>query len=376
MKVRAGNVTVRYYPTPSGPYQYWTVCWLENGHRKRQKLRTQNEAKKRAEELAEAINKGRIKQISFFDAVDLDRLRKRLPGISLESLADCWELHHTEVQDRPTIMIVSEMVESKRQAGRSMAYLRGMNEHLNHVAEMFPRLTSVTAAEAEKFLGRYNPRRRNFVLTLFRMLVKFAQQRKYLGEYTQLDSIPLAKTPGEIQIFTPEEMRKLLAATREYRLYLAVAAFSGIRQAELLRLRWSNVGPEYITVPAMSAKTAARRLVPIAPNLQEWFATRQFREGPLFRHPRGTLIAALWRIGQAIGGWRQNALRHSWCSYRLAQTQDAAKVALEAGNSPKMIFQHYRELVTPAQATEWFEICPQSVTKAKTANHETIENIG
>lgn len=32
--------------------------------------------------------------------------------------------------------------------------------------------------------------------------------------------------------------------------------------------------------------------------------------------------------------------------------------ALEAGNSPQIIFQHYRELVRPKDATSWFSIGP------------------
>jgi hypothetical protein len=31
---------------------------------------------------------------------------------------------------------------------------------------------------------------------------------------------------------------------------------------------------------------------------------------------------------------------------------------LEAGNSPQMIFTHYRELVTPEVAKAWFEVKP------------------
>jgi hypothetical protein len=42
----------------------------------------------------------------------------------------------------------------------------------------------------------------------------------------------------------------------------------------------------------------------------------------------------------------------------VAESKDAAAVALEAGNSPKMIFEHYRELVTPEEAKEWFGILP------------------
>ena len=44
---------------------------------------------------------------------------------------------------------------------------------------------------------------------------------------------------------------------------------------------------------------------------------------------------------------------------RVAQVQNVAQVALEAGNSPKMTFSNYRELVKPAQAAKWFAISPE-----------------
>jgi hypothetical protein len=53
-------------------------------------------------------------------------------------------------------------------------------------------------------------------------------------------------------------------------------------------------------------------------------------------------------------------LRHSFISYRLAETQNINSVALEAGNSPQMIFRHYRELATPGQARTWFVIAPET----------------
>ena len=43
----------------------------------------------------------------------------------------------------------------------------------------------------------------------------------------------------------------------------------------------------------------------------------------------------------------------------MAETQDAAQMALEAGNSPQIIFQHYRELVRLKEAKEWFAIGPE-----------------
>src|SRR5438128_911703 len=54
-----------------------------------------------------------------------------------------------------------------------------------------------------------------------------------------------------------------------------------------------------------------------------------------------------------------NGLRHSFISYRVAAVQDVGKVALEAGDSPQMIFKHYRELVGSDEAKVWFSIVPQ-----------------
>ena len=47
----------------------------------------------------------------------------------------------------------------------------------------------------------------------------------------------------------------------------------------------------------------------------------------------------------------------------MAVVKDVPQVALEAGNSPQMIFNNYRELVTPQDAKEWFAIRPET-TKA------------
>ena len=47
--------------------------------------------------------------------------------------------------------------------------------------------------------------------------------------------------------------------------------------------------------------------------------------------------------------------------------EGAAQVALEAGNSPQMIFRHYRELVRPADAEKWFAVTAESVGAAKAA---------
>lgn len=47
-----------------------------------------------------------------------------------------------------------------------------------------------------------------------------------------------------------------------------------------------------------------------------------------------------------------------------------AKVSLEAGNSPRMVFSNYRELVRAADAEKWFGITPVAVEAVKAAREK------
>ena len=47
----------------------------------------------------------------------------------------------------------------------------------------------------------------------------------------------------------------------------------------------------------------------------------------------------------------------------MAILKDANQVALEAGNSPEIIFRNYLELVTQTQARNWFGIEPEAKGK-------------
>jgi integrase len=174
-------------------------------------------------------------------------------------------------------------------------------------------------------------------------------------------------------------MREILTAARpEMVPWLAIAGFAGLRTAEIRRLDWSevNVMERHIEIKASKAKTAARRLAPITDNLAEWLAPYAKPSGKVtdfesWWNQFSILTAAVneqrKEAARAAGKdpssarkfvWKHNALRHSFCSYRLAVIKNAAQVALEAGNSPQMIFANYRQLVTEAEAAKWFAVCP------------------
>ena len=53
-------------------------------------------------------------------------------------------------------------------------------------------------------------------------------------------------------------------------------------------------------------------------------------------------------------------MRHSFGSYRRAQCHDAARVLLEMGTSPQMVFARYRELVKPNDAERFWQLAPSA----------------
>jgi hypothetical protein len=59
-----------------------------------------------------------------------------------------------------------------------------------------------------------------------------------------------------------------------------------------------------------------------------------------------------------ITEWPDNAMGHSFVSYRLAATQNAPQTALESGRDQAVLFKHYRELVRPKDAERFFSIRP------------------
>jgi integrase len=162
-------------------------------------------------------------------------------------------------------------------------------------------------------------------------------------------------------VLTPKQTRRLLeSATPEILPYFAIAAFAGLRSAELGRLDWGEIHLDrgYIEVSAAKSKTASRRLVTILPNLKAWLAPHARKHGSILPlNPRVKIEAARKRAG--MKRWPQNGLRHSFASYHLAKFQDAPALALQMGHTTTgMLFTHYREVVSPQDAKQYWEVTP------------------
>jgi integrase len=111
-----------------------------------------------------------------------------------------------------------------------------------------------------------------------------------------------------------------------------------------------------VEVKAAKAKTAKRRIVRIQPNLAHWLAPYAALIGEVVPSNSRKKLDAV-RKAAGIERWSRNGLRHSFASYRLAATNDAANVATELGHSTsQMLFSTYRELVLPEEAVRYWKI--------------------
>ena len=253
---------------------------------------------------------------------------------------------------------------------------------MNKFASSFPsRIDLVSTHEIEVWLnslkvsGRTRNNYRNAVLQLFR----YARGKRYLprNEPTVVEDVAAANSgEGAIEIYTPKELRMLLSNAQAKLLpFFAIGALAGLRSQEMMRLDWGDIRFEqgFIEVAAEKAKTASRRLVPLLPALAAWLLPLRQKSGQVVGYKRNDVLCEarqrFCKNGIVEGGtvfefiWKPNALRHSYAIYRMADIKDAARVALEMGNSPTMLFRNYRELVTEKQAAEWFSVLP-TVTRA------------
>src|SRR5262249_10312806 len=128
------------------------------------------------------------------------------------------------------------------------------------------------------------------------------------------------------------------------------------------RLDWSEIDFEsgLIEVKAAKAKTAMRRLVKIEPNLREWLLPHRQHKGAVTPKQEAFLESFhSARRDAGITEWPDNALRHSFASYHLAQFQNATVTALELGHhNASITFAHYRELVRPKEAARYWNLKP------------------
>jgi integrase len=398
--------------------KYWQfrLSYHLSGVRKLENFSKLERAKARAEEILRDINNGEIQRLTLTkdDLLVYTRAVKNIPpgtdleldqivldwaearaiagGVPLKDIAKYHRAHQAGLKHSTVELVINEMIDAKRKQKKSDRHIEDLEYRLGAFKRWSPQMPighvsfetlrsfmeSLEAKAKKKAAERSEPGRpkqapafsgrshNNFIRAL-RSLCEWAIKQRYLAKdfdaHKQIETIEVGEE--EIEYFQPQEMRLLLEnASRPLdRVFLSIGAFAGVRTKEFLRLRWENFqfkGKNWcIRIPGKSAKTGARRVVPIADNLKAWIQPHAKLIGKVWPYSDAYLYERMHHVCETAGvRWKGNVLRHSFISYRLAKIQNIEQVAREAGNSPRMIEKHYDAAVSPDQADLWFGIVP------------------
>ena len=402
---KKNGISVRIRPTIKDGVTRFVLDYRANGQRKLVWRSTLAEARKAADAAVDKISEGQSEVLSLksADAHAIIRARAFINGKEGESKIE------KEIDE-----LVGEICEIRRMLGGRATPLEVTRDWLRRNAVELPRVTVAAAVEEIKKQaetdGKSKDRKKQLAAAMDAFAIAFNQDvhtvtpklvadyltalpfsertkrnhrdtigffnrwlvlRGYLAKGTDwLEGVQnySARKLGEIEIYSAEEMRRLIAAADKRILPLIViGGFAGLRHAEIVRLDWQDIDLEesFIEVKAKNAKTDTRRIVPIKENLKVFLLPIAKDSGKVISLVNTTkqLLKAAADTGDKKSGlnplvWKHNALRHTYISARVAECGDVPRVSDEAGNSPQVIRTNYLRRIKPKAAAEWFAIQP------------------
>ena len=404
--VRVGSAMVRVYrnaqkrETKKGKAKtYWSyvIAWHGPNGRQREKCVDLAAALERARTKAAQLSAGKVEAASMTSS-DRDELgsarelagtvpvlaalqewakARALTGANIIPACEAWAARNSTKFERITVaQAISRFTKAKEKAGVDVTcsynkILPTLEKHSG--AEM---LDALSARRLQAWLdSRYpHPVSRNTARKRIVALWRWARKQGYLprevlteAEQTEFAQEESAKI-GIINAETFRELLNLIADKHpEYLAPLVVAGFCGLRRSEVHEQVWADVELErgFVRVTKAKRNTPSRRIVPLSPAAVEWLMLCPEHKGPLCFNMAIDRIRSIARDAKDAAGKPvftaipDNAFRHARISHRVAATGDVQTTALESGNSPAIIFRHYRELFTKAEGEAWFEIRPQ-----------------
>ena len=371
---RYGKVII-YENANRGKWKVYVVTWSVGRVRNRKSFSDEMLAQNHAETVLEQIANGQplAGQITASDALYFESCKKKLGGVPLMAAVDYYLMMHGStdgVGGMELAKVRDAYLKDLEARGNSDRDLKGVKSHLKALCDAISGpITRVKATDIDSFLQSKNCANRtraNMRISICR-LWNWAKAKGHIprnmenaAEASSKYKSEYAASPG---IFTPDQLALMLAEAEEAWLpYITICAFAGLRQAEACRLTWEDVrlDESAIILGAHITKTNKRRVAHMPENLVAWLKSVDVeKEGSICPASRPNKETS--RAAEAAGvEWVQNGLRHSYISYQMALSRDAAGVAEQCGNSADEIQSSYKANALESEAKRWFSIMPQT----------------
>ncbi len=376
MEVTCGGAKVTIRQVRNGAYKNFRLDWKVGARAQRRSISDAEKAVEEARNIVKNLARaeGEKTLVRSEDVVYYRECQKRLGSVPLhEAVAFYLKFHNVDAPRKTLATIIDEFIEDRKRRVLSNRYYQSIRYETKVWKNWAGSRTlqSLTTEEIDAFFDDcgYGPVTKRNLLRTLKALEIFAAKKRYLPRdfdaASDRVSIPAARKKT-YSVFTPEELMRLFVVLDKDELaYVATMAFAGSRRAELERLEAQKIDPSenFARIDAEIAKKGTARVIELPDNLKQWLQIVDLpSKGSLTTTKKVANISSRKDRLSSVGlEWKQNVLRHSFCSYHLALHRNADLTSELAGNSPQMLKEHYKSLVAPTAATDWFNITPQSV---------------
>ena len=376
------NIKERVYT--SGKKSWGVDAGKINGKRHRRFFPSKGEAKTYADQILTARrNHGAqafaLTEVQRLEAVEAFSKLKDF-GVSLAEVVDSYlKRFDPKAGSVPVAQVIDELLKKKIQNNNKPRYIETLKCILGKFSQRFgdKPICELESDEIDNWLSTLDivlVTRNNYLRSLS-VLFQFAVNRGYCGEniISKIDrAIVDTPPPGILTVEQASRILVVASADPEQGLLpgITIGLFAGLRSSELKQIKWEeiNLSTGNIEVTAKKSKSRRRRLVTVSPNLLAWLKP--------FAHEHGLVLPPNWyrrlrRLKKLanIQDWPDNAMRHSFASYHYARHQSADKTAFQLGHQDtKILFEHYRELVTREEAKRYWSLFPDKVSKVPQLN--------
>jgi len=365
VKYRTVSITIRPWNRKGREY------WRFKAGDKMVVRSTLEKAKQDARTHAQATYKGTL-DLDTLTPAQVAAMKRMIDADPSCRLVDAFLVWHgKQAPKKNSKEAVAEFIAAKEaNRGRSRHNVDNLTRHLAKIPDA--NLADIAPADFPPIPG--SARTRSNVQAAWVTFFRWCVKRDYLpyGERTAPEKLDKPIVVRSIPAtWSPAELKTLLANVKsQYLPWLALAALAGIRTEEVCPDPNSDKSPlawedfvwdrSIIIMRPETAKTGRRRVIPIPESLRAIIEPLKGAGSvgphlPPHTPPKGHKLAETTRLGACVGGWRRNALRHSFISYRAAQV-GLSQTAMEAGNSEAEARRSYNDAKGKDEAEEWFGI--------------------
>jgi integrase len=304
----------------------------------------------------------------------------RFEDLVSASLAEIRRRHHEQSENAVTVAEGIALFIAYKQTRVKHRQLADLKDRLKRFAQDFGGrpLPSITTAEIDAWLSSLRSRRnpdklpeppllaplsRNHYRANLHALFAYgaAPARGWCDRNPVADLEPESVETGEPEAYAPEDAARVMQTAFDHKPdlvpVLALGMFAGLRVSEALAVdlgKLDHKADEF----RVTGKTGPR-LAPFTTACKAWLAAISRCKGKAWLQSARTLVDEMREL-YTLAKVEQidNGARHSFISYRCAESRDSSAVADECGNSVQTIKNHYRKLVTAKAAKQFFAIRP------------------